>query len=300
VEKELLQSGQISQVLSVAAWIPSEPNGRGIGITVAQSAYRRRLEKSREELVSTTYLDTRDNAELWRVSIRIPFLKSTDFRTIKTSLPEIAKATLAKRLPESQATVTHTGVTLLYHVAQDQLIRDMYNNFVLAFVLICPLMMLVLRSVKEGLVSMIPNLAPVVNAYGLIGWFDYPLDVGLTMTACIALGIAVDGTTHFMLRFQDVKTTMVDNPVAAINATFHQCARAMSASSLIVIAGLSVFMFSPLAAAERFAALMIALLAIALVCDLVLTPTLLKIIQRTPTQPSGIQQQDDEPQAKPG
>jgi uncharacterized protein len=298
IESQLIASGQVSNVLSMAAWLPDEPSGRSLRMTAARAAYRKLIQNSREELTSTTYLDIRDNAELWRISLRFPFLESTNFRDIKTSLPNIAKATIAQHFPESNVSVRHTGVSLLYHVAQDQLVVDLYRNFVGAFVLIFPLMILVLRSIKEGAISMIPNLAPVVFAYGLLGWFDYPLDIGLAMTACIALGIAVDDTTHFMLRLQDLKKTIVVTPIAAIKITFHQCSRAMTATTLITGLGLSVFLLSSLAVMTRFAALLIALLAIALLCDLVLLPTLLKLFQPSSVGPPKAHDQSDEPQAK--
>jgi hypothetical protein len=135
------------------------------------------------------------------------------------------------------------------------------------------------------------------RSISLFRCFAVPLDVGLTMTACIALGIAVDDTAHFMLRLQDTKKAMVDNPVASIKITFHQCSRAMIATTMIAGLGLSVFVLSPLAVMTRFASLMVLLLVIALVCDLVLLPTLLKIIQSLPANSYKIRQENDEPPA---
>ena len=124
---------------------------------------------------------------------------------------------------------------LLYYVAQDELISDLFRNFAFAFLTICPLMMLVLRSFKRGLVAMIPNVFPTVVVYGLLGWFDYPIDIGMAMTACVALGIAVDDTTHFMLRVQDIQRDSAGaiSGRSALRIAFHQCSRAMFHTTLI-------------------------------------------------------------------
>jgi predicted RND superfamily exporter protein len=96
------------------------------------------------------------------------------------------------------------------------------------------------------------------------------------MTACVALGIAVDDTTHFMLRFQDLKRAGSIKPSAALRIAFHQCSRAMFHTTMITGTGLSVFLISPLTTMTRFAAMLIVLIGIALACDLVLLPSLLK------------------------
>ncbi len=276
VEKALALSPEVKTVLSVAAWLPDEPEGRSLRSTAARSAYRKLVQEARSDLASTTYLSLNGDSESWRISIRFPFLLPTNFQAIKTTLTDLAAAKISDELADAKVSVRHTGVSLLYHVAQDELVADLYRNFAFAFLVICPMMILALQSFRQGALAMIPNVCPAVFAYGLLGWFDYPVDIGMSMTACVAIGIAVDDTTHFMLRFQDLRKASSIAAPAALRIAFHQCSRAMFHTTLITVLGMTAFLFGPLAAMTRFASLLIVLIVIALLCDLVLLPSLLK------------------------
>jgi uncharacterized protein len=97
------------------------------------------------------------------------------------------------------------------------------------------------------------------------------------MTACIALGVAIDDLTHYMLRLRDVKKTMVATQIDPIKLTFHQCSHAMMATTRITGLGLAAFLLSLLAVMTRFAGLLIAILVISLLSEFVLLPTWLKV-----------------------
>ena len=275
VESALVSSELVSQTMSVADWIPDQPSGRNLRNTIARSTYRTVVNGSRDELAKTSHLHLRGTTETWRISIRFPFLDSVDFTAMDETIPKLAQDALRDALPLQTFSIEHTGLLLLYNVAQKELVADLYRNFVFAFVMICPLMMLVLRSARQGLVAMIPNVCPAVVVYGLLGWTDYPLDIGMTIAACVALGIAVDDTTHFMLRFQDLNRPSSTPRSEALNTTFRQCSRAMIQTSLITTAGLVAFVVSDFLPMIRFASLLIALVGVALICDIVLLPTLI-------------------------
>lgn len=282
VENALKVSPDVANTLSVAAWLPGEPRGSSLRATAQRSAYRKMIQSSRTELATTPYMRIDGDTERWRISIRFPFIGPANFKRIKSELPEIARSTIAKGFVNGEFSVEHTGVALLYNIAQDDLVADLYRNFAFAFAMICPLMMLVLQSIGRGLLAMIPNVCPAVIAYGLLGWLDYPIDIGMAMTACVALGIAVDDTTHFMLRFRDLESDSVNGAPPALRIAFHQCSRAMFHTTLITGLGLAAFLFAPLAAMARFAGLLIALITIALCCDLILLPSLLNMLSQTP------------------
>ncbi len=206
VESALQQSPAVHGVLSLSAWLPPEPQGAGARQTIARTMLRKQLQKARDDLSDTSYLSSDGGQETWRVSVRFPFLASTDFQALEQTVPQLASTAIAQQLPSAEVTIQHTGVSLLYHIAQQQLIADLYRNFATAFLLILPLMILALRSVTQGLVAMIPNVCPAAVAYGALGWLDIPLDIGMAIAACVALGIAVDDTIHFMLRFREAGT----------------------------------------------------------------------------------------------
>ena len=105
---------------------------------------------------------------------------------------------------------------------------------------IAVVMTLVQGGVLAGLASMIPNVFPTLLMFGALGWLEVPLDIGMVMTASVALGIAVDDTLHFLTFFRrGVNSGMA--PRDAVAHAYHHCGRAMVQTSLICGLGLMVF-----------------------------------------------------------
>jgi predicted RND superfamily exporter protein len=77
----------------------------------------------------------------------------------------------------------------------------MAKSYALALLIITPLMVLLLGSLKRGLLAMISNLVPIWMTLGLMGWLDIPLDNSSLLVGCIIIGLAVDDTIHFMHKF---------------------------------------------------------------------------------------------------
>ena len=115
---------------------------------------------------------------------------------------------------------------------------------------------------------------PTLLAFGGMGLIQYPIDIGIAMTASVALGIAVDDTTHFLVRLQELAGSG-PRSLSVLQRAFHQCSRAMLQTTLIAGVGLGTFCAGELSAMVRFAAVLVLLLVIALLCDLFLLPALL-------------------------
>lgn len=272
VARVLDEHPDVGNTYSAATWLPEESSGGGIRATAQRAVYRDQVTKARETIAETTYLDIDGDDEHWRISLRFPYFGETDFAALDAQVRSIAADHLAKL--GTDASVQHTGVVLLYYVAQDQLVSDLFRNFGFAFLAITPLMIVVLQSFRRGLIAMIPNVCPAAISYGILGWIDYPVDIGMVMAACIGLGIAVDDTTHFMLRVDDLQR-QARSRVAALRIAFGQCSRAMLHTTLISGLGLAAFLPGELLSMTRFTALLISILVVALLCDLILLPALL-------------------------
>jgi len=283
VEQQLVATPFVERAISASRFLPTEPSGASLRQTAARAAYRSLLRQRRHEMQTSPYLQVAGTSETWRISTRFPFLRATPFQQLQIEVPQAAIAAIASELPQADVAVEHTGVSLLYHVAQEKLVADLYRNFGLAFMAIVPLMVIALKSVRQGLLAMIPNLCPAVIAFGVLGWVEYPIDLAMAITACVALGIAVDDTTHFMLRTAELRKDPQIGALAAIRGAYQQCSLAMTQTTLIVGWGLTAFLVSPLTAMTRFSALLISLMIIALLCDLVLLPCLLLVWRRTGT-----------------
>ena len=135
-------------------------------------------------------------------------------------------------------------------------------------------MMLVLRSVRAGLLAMIPNIFPTAVILGLMGWLRAPIDIGSVMTASIALGIAVVDTMHLLSWFRR-EVSAGQPPHSAVRRALRHCAPAMVQTSMICGIGMLVFVFSSFMPASRFSWMVFILLMTALLGDLLILPALL-------------------------
>jgi predicted RND superfamily exporter protein len=144
--------------------------------------------------------------------------------------------------------------------------------------------------VIAGIMAMIPNVFPMILLFGLLGWVRLPLDIGSTMTASIALGMAVDGTFHFLTFFRRglarggsdaAATTSRTNPApaavrtAAVHEAYRHSATALAQSAIVCGLGILVFAASSFAPTRRFAWMLSLLVWAALIGDLVVLPALL-------------------------
>ncbi|MEK6246726.1 MAG: MMPL family transporter, partial [Planctomycetales bacterium] len=168
----------------------------------------------------------------------------------------------------------YTGVVPLVYKAQRTLLHGLINSIGLAFILICLVMIVILRSPTAGLLSMIPNVFPIVVIFGFMGWVGILVDIGAMMTASVAMGVAVDDTVHFLTWFRRGILKGLDRR-GAVRLAYQRCATAMIQTTVIGGLGLGVFALSTFTPTQRFGYLMMVLLATALVGDLVFLPALL-------------------------
>jgi hypothetical protein len=175
---------------------------------------------------------------------------------------------------EHDLSAVFTGVVPLVYKTQRQLLVSLQESLVMATVLIAGVLVVLLRSIGGGLASMIPNLFPIVVVFGALGWLGISVDIGIMMTASVALGVAVDDTIHFVSWFRRGLSVGLSRHDAAIEA-YERCATAMVQTTLIAGLGLAVFAFSTFTPTQQFGYLMVTILAAALIGDLVLLPALL-------------------------
>ncbi|WP_233198946.1 MULTISPECIES: efflux RND transporter permease subunit [Pirellulaceae] len=170
--------------------------------------------------------------------------------------------------------LVYTGVVPVVYKAARTLLTNLIESTVWAFALIALVMMLVLKSFRAGLISMLPNVFPICIVFGFMSWTGIEVDIGTMMTASVAMGVAVDDTVHFLTWFRwglDEGYTRAH----AIKEAYNRCAMAMFQTTIIGGLGLAVFAFSTFTPTQRFGYLMVSLLAVALIGDLVFLPALL-------------------------
>ncbi len=176
--------------------------------------------------------------------------------------------------PKAMVSSVYTGVVPIVYKAQRALLQSLVESTFWSFITITPLMMFVSRSVRAGIVAMIPNVLPVLVIFGLMGWLNIPIDIGSMMSASIALGVAVDDTIHFLSWFRGDLHQLKDRRKAII-ACYKRCATPTLQAACISGLGLSVFAFSTFTPTQRFGWLMLTILVAGVIAELILLPAIL-------------------------
>ncbi len=209
--------------------------------------------------------------ELWRITAQVAVMTENDFAQILTDVNQLTQNVL-KHNPGSMHAIT--GTVPLFLRTQKAVLQSLITSFGLAFVLILGVFVVMLRSFPAGLVAMIPNIVPITVVFGTISWLGYKVDIGTMITASIALGIAVDGTLHYLTWVQTGMRQGQSRRDAIINALVH-CGPAMWQTSLAVALGLLVLVPAELLLISRFGWLMASMIGVALLGDVIFLPQLL-------------------------
>jgi predicted RND superfamily exporter protein len=210
-------------------------------------------------------------------------------------LADEIEASLESR-PLAASTMERTGIGELWLQLLEYIVSSQVRGVLLAFASIATLLCLIFRSLRTGLVAMIPNVAPVVLTLGFMGWWGIPLDYNKLMIATVAIGIAVDDTIHMMMRCHH-EFRRCGRYDEAIEAAFADVGRALVITSVALVLGFLVLVLSVMASRVVFGVLLASTIATALVADFLLLPSLLLRFQ--PFGPEGGRTGDPRDRARP-
>jgi predicted RND superfamily exporter protein len=177
------------------------------------------------------------------------------------------------------AGIKTTGMIMLYAKTMTNTIMSMAESYVISFIVITVLMVLLLGHVRTGLLSMVPNLMPIIVTLGIMGWTGKPLNLFTIMIGSIAIGLAVDDTIHFMHNFRKYQIRSGDAEWA-VRETFLTAGRALLATSCVLSCGFFIFMFARMKNFFDFGLLTGFTIIMALVADFFLSPALVIAVQR--------------------
>lgn len=184
-----------------------------------------------------------------------------------------------------------TGDIVLTAIVAQNISWGILYSFGLAALTISIIMVILFRSIKMGLIAMIPNLLPLLIILGLMGWANIHFNLGTCLVICVAIGIAVDDTIHFLVRyFYELRQTnhylvraitgvrITAGQRQAISATMDRVGRPIVLTSVAIFSGFLVLAFSQFVPIAYFGVLTAITMVLCLICDLVILPILLSII----------------------
>jgi len=149
----------------------------------------------------------------------------------------------------------------------------------MAAIAITFMMMLILGSPRLGLISMIPNLTPIVMGMSIMYMADMPLDMFTLLIGSIAIGLAVDDTIHFMHNFKRYYSETKDIQLA-MEQTFFTTGKAMVITTLVLSFGFYAYMAANMISVQNFGILTGSVIIFALLSDLLLAPALMVVMAK--------------------
>lgn len=182
---------------------------------------------------------------------------------------------IASNVDSTQLKFTHTGHRHIFDKNQERLVGSLLISLGLAFFAVSFFMALVFRNLRMVLVSLVPNIVPLLFTAGLIGLLQLEMDPKIAIVFTIAFGIAVDDSIHFLARFKlekDKGKSLED----AIKATFLETGKAIVITTLILFFGFASLVLSVFPPTYTIGLLLSVTLALALVADFLLIPLLLR------------------------
>ncbi len=258
---------------SVINLLPPLSESRGIRGVIERSILGKSIENSRQHFQDMRLLFENENEQCWRISGRVSGANAPNYEQL---LADADRAIVRFRQQVSDTTIQidiSGGIPFVYRT-QRQLLIDLLSSFSTAFAMIAVTMMLLFRSIRAGLLSMLPNVTPAAFIFGLMGWFGMEVELGTVLTASVIMGVCVDDTLHLISHFCMLRMKGLE-PVPAIEYALANSGGAMLQTATVCGVGMLVFAFSPFTPIARFGWLTFVLLMVGLVSDLILTPAIL-------------------------
>ncbi len=189
-----------------------------------------------------------------------------------------ARDWLRANTPPSMHTLGTSPTIMFAHIGKRN-IESMLGGTFVALVVISLILIFALRSWKIGFVSLLPNLAPAAMAFGVWGLLVGQVGLALSVVAAMTLGIVVDDTIHFLSKYLRARREMALAPTDAVRYAFSTVGTALWVTTLVLVAGFSVLMFSTFKLNSGMGLLTALAIALALFADFLFLPPLLMKIE---------------------
>ncbi len=184
---------------------------------------------------------------------------------------------MAQHYPQYQVEVSSTAL-MFGHIGERNM-ASMLKSLPLALLLISLLLVLSLRSWRLGLISLVPNMLPAVAGFGLWQLWSGEINLGLSVVASMSLGIIVDDTVHFLAKYQHARREGRDAE-HAIRYAFHSVGHALVITTVVLVLGFAVLLFSTFRLNSDMGLLTGIILLLALLIDFLVLPALLLLFDR--------------------
>ncbi len=235
----------------------SLPLGLDLNNQIDDARAATRMTVSSESLHSQELLDLNARAEAWR----------------KANAPHIAR-------------VNNASPAAMFAYIGQRNIRAMLTGTLIVLLAVSAILLFAFRSLRIGLISIVPNLLPAVMGFGIWGLTVGQVGLSLSVIAAMTIGIVVDDTVHFLSKYLRARREYRLGPEQAVRYAFDTAGRALATTTLVLVAGFLIMVFSPFIPTAQVGLLTALIIGVALVADLSLLPALLTTVDRMPGTPN--------------
>jgi len=207
-----------------------------------------------------------------KMTVKVPYLDAIDYIKLLKDLNVVIKNNF-----NDDVDVSVTGISHLLARIMTAAMSSSAISYILAIFLITIMMLILVGNIKIGLISMIPNIAPILVMTTVMVIFDMPLDMFTMLIGAIAIGLAVDDTVHFMHNFRRYEQQYNDVN-KAVEMTLLTSGKAMIVTSIVLTFGFFVFMGASMSNIFNFGLLTGIAIIAALLADFFLVPALMKVM----------------------
>ena len=229
----------------------SLPQGLNLNNQIDRSRSATRMSVSAQTLYSQDLLELNARAEAW----------------LKENAPHVAG-------------VNSSGPSALFAYIGQRNINAMLIGTAVVLLAISAILLFALRSLRLGLISIVPNLLPAVLGFGVWGLTVGQVGLSLSVVVAMTVGIVVDDTVHFLAKYRRARREYGQAPEDAVRYAFDTAGRALFTTTVVLVAGFLIFVFSPFVPTAQVGVLTAMIIGFALIADLSLLPALLTATDR--------------------
>ena len=196
-------------------------------------------------------------------------------------IEENLQTKIDKVFPKERYDITMTGKALVFQKGTKYLVKNLVISLTLAILLIALFMAYMFRSGRMIIISLIPNLLPLLVTAGLMGYIGVPIKPSTILVFSIAFGISVDDTIHFLAKYRQELQANNWKIKVSVYGALRETGVSMFYTSIVLFFGFSVFTISSFGGTVALGALVSATLLFAMLSNLLLLPSLLLSLERS-------------------
>lgn len=211
-----------------------------------------------------------------RVMMQVADIGTPEMKVLEAKIEKIVNEVFEK----DKYDVVITGASVTFLAGTNYLIKNLVMSLLLAILVISIIMAVLFGSLRMVIISIVPNLIPLILTAGIMGWFGIPLKPSTILVFSIAFGISVDDTIHYLAKYrQELKSNGWKIGEAVLSA-IHETGVSMFYTSIVLFFGFSIFIASDFGGTQALGILVSLTLLFAMLSNLLILPSFLMTLEK--------------------